>query len=58
MRQVYADAAADKSVLGLKCLQAVTVELAADGETADDLKPLAELETLISESPAASATAA
>lgn len=58
LRQVYADAAADKSVLGLKCLQAVTVELAADGVTADDLKPLAELETLISESPAASATAA
>ena len=58
LRQVYADTAADKSVLGLKCLQAVMVELAADGVTADDLKPLAELETLISESSAASATAA
>lgn len=52
LRQVYADTVVDKSVLGLKCLQAVTVKLAADGVTADDLKPLAELETLISESPA------
>ena len=58
LRHVYADTAADKSVLGLKCLQAVMVEPAAEGVPADDLKPLAELETLISESSAAPATAA
>ncbi|WP_108683324.1 hypothetical protein [Methyloceanibacter sp. wino2] len=47
LRQVYADSATDKAVLGLKCLQAVMVELAADGVPADDLKPLADLETLV-----------
>ena len=47
LRQVYADSATDKAVLGLKCLQAVMTELAADGVPAEDLKPLAELETLI-----------
>lgn len=47
LRQVYEDSAADKSVLGLKCLQAVMTELAADGVPPDDLKPLADLEALI-----------
>lgn len=56
LRQVYEDSAADKSVLGLKCLQAVMAELAADGVPADDLKPLAELEALIGASTAAPAS--
>ncbi|BAQ17887.1 hypothetical protein [Methyloceanibacter caenitepidi] len=57
LRQVYADSATDKAVLGLKCLQAVMAELAADGVPADDLKPLADLETLIAASPTAAAPA-
>jgi hypothetical protein len=52
LRQVYADSAVDKAVLGLKCLQAVMSELAADGVPADDLKPLADLKTLIASSKA------
>ena len=55
LRQVYADSTADKAVLGLKCLQAVMTELAAEGVPPDDLKPLADLETLISSSTAAPA---
>lgn len=47
LREVYADDGTDKAVLGLKCLQAVMAELTAEGVAADDLKPLAELETLI-----------
>jgi len=47
LRTVYADRSADKAVLGLKCLQAVMAELAAEGVHADDLKPLADLERLI-----------
>lgn len=53
LRQVYADSLTDKAVLGLKCLQAVMAELAADGVPAEDLKPLAELEALIAVSPPA-----
>jgi hypothetical protein len=58
LRQVYADSAVDKAVLGLKCLQAVMTELAADGVPADDLKPLADLKTLIASSKADSKTVA
>ncbi|MEM7397405.1 MAG: hypothetical protein AAF354_00545 [Pseudomonadota bacterium] len=50
LREVYADSAIDKAVLGLKCLQAVMAELAADGVPVEDLKPLAELETLMAPS--------
>lgn len=56
LRQVYADSATDKAVLGLKCLQAVMVELAADGVPADDLKPLVDLETVVAASAPAAAT--
>lgn len=49
LRQVYADSATDRAVLGLKCLQAVMAELAADGVPPDDLKPLADLEKLLGE---------
>lgn len=57
LRAVYADSRADKAVLGLKCLQAVMAELAAEGVPADDLKPLADLERLIGGPDAARAAA-
>jgi len=44
LRRTHSDDAGDAAALGLKCLQAVVAELAADGVSAEDLQPLADLQ--------------
>ncbi len=45
LRETHRQTAGDKTALGLKCLNAVIVELAAEGISAEDLQPLVDLET-------------
>jgi hypothetical protein len=47
LRRTHPAEAGDKASLALECLQAVIAELAADGVSAEDLQPLADLEGLI-----------
>jgi hypothetical protein len=47
LRRAYAAEAGDKTSLSIKCLQAVIAELEADGVSAEDLQPLADLEGLV-----------
>jgi hypothetical protein len=44
LRRIHADEPGDMAALGLKCLQAVVAELAADGVAPEDLQPLADLQ--------------
>ncbi|HUU25446.1 MAG TPA: hypothetical protein VMW68_07790 [Methyloceanibacter sp.] len=46
LRRAYSAEAGDKTSLSIKCLQAVIAELEADGVSAEDLQPLADLEGL------------
>lgn len=44
LRRTHGDEPGDVAALGLKCLQAVVAELAADGVAPEDLQPLADLQ--------------
>ncbi|ODS03398.1 hypothetical protein AUC71_09815 [Methyloceanibacter marginalis] len=44
LRRTHADEPGDMAALGLKCLQAVVAELAADGVAPEDLQPLTDLQ--------------
>ncbi|MEZ5829514.1 MAG: hypothetical protein R3D01_14560 [Hyphomicrobiales bacterium] len=44
LRMTHTPGAGDAAALGAKCLRAVIAELAADGVSQDDLKPLVDLE--------------
>jgi len=47
LRRAHSAEAGDQTSLAIKCLQAVIAELAADGVSAEDLQPLADLEALV-----------
>jgi len=47
LRRAYSAETGDKTSLAIKCLQAVIAELEADGVSAEDLQPLADLEGLV-----------
>jgi len=47
LRRAYSAETGDKTALAIKCLQAVIAELEADGVSAEDLRPLADLEGLV-----------
>jgi len=47
LRATHRQTAGDKTALGLKCLNALIAELAAEGIPAEDLQPLVDLETHI-----------
>jgi hypothetical protein len=53
LRRTHRPDAGDPAALGVKCLQAVIAELAADGVSPEDLQPLADLEgTVAGKAPA------
>ena len=49
LRSAHATGDEDETALGLKCLHAVVGQLAEEGLTAEDLKPLADLDALLRE---------
>jgi len=47
LRKMHGQESEDKAALGIKCLHAVITQLAAEGVSAEDLQPLADLDALV-----------
>ena len=50
LRKMHGQDPEDKASLGIKCLHAVITQLAAEGVSAEDLQPLADLDSLVRDS--------